>query len=140
MSLTASSSLPADARFGLIIEVEGLLPLPETVARALSLKPKDIFSVERWPASLRLEPYEAFLEAIWRALPPGRLWNEVLGFFARPLAALEERGLPISPGLLPLHRGDEVILQVLSRGAYPEIYLYPVQLAAARRHLAIAER
>jgi hypothetical protein len=129
MSPTASSPLLADARFKLTAEEEGVLPL--------GLKQGDILSIERWSVSLHIEPYEAFLEIIWEALPPERLWREVERFLARPLAVLEERGVRIPRDLFSLQPGDEIVLQILSRGFAPEIYVYPCILGTVRRDLAI---
>lgn len=141
MSHAVSSSLAADARFEIIVETEGILPFPLAVARQVGLKPGDFLSVERLAASLHFEPYAAFLEAIWEALPPECLWNEAERFLARPLTVLEERGLHIPRGLFRLRPGDQVILQALSRGLSPEIYLYPADLVTAGRwDLAIEER
>lgn len=137
MSPTASSPLLADARFKLTAEEEGVLPFPAAAALPLGLKQGDILSIERWPASLHIEPYEAFLETIWKALPPERLWREVERFLARPLAVLEERGVRIPRDLFSLQPGEEVVLQILSRGFAPEIYVYPCILGAVRRDLAI---
>ncbi|MFY9824395.1 MAG: AbrB/MazE/SpoVT family DNA-binding domain-containing protein [Thermoanaerobaculia bacterium] len=140
MSVAAFSSFPADARFEIIAEAGGFLPFPAAVARRVGLKPGDFLALERWPASLRLEPYKAFFNAIRESLPPECLRNDVEQFLARPFTVLEARGLPIPRDLLPLQRGDEVILQVLSRGSYSEIYLYLARLPAAlRRDLAIEE-
>jgi hypothetical protein len=132
--------LRRDERLDLIVKDKGVLPLPERVAVALRLEPGEMVSMERWPGVLYLETMTAFLDALEDAMAPETHWTEVVrGFLTRPLAVVEGNGLdlPIPWALFPLHPGDRVVLQVLYRGPFPELYIYPENLADLGRVLAI---
>jgi hypothetical protein len=101
---------------------------------ALRLEPGEMVSVERWPGSLYLETFSSFLDAVGD-LSGLELWQQVLRLFhKRTLTVVEERGgVPISMDLFPLRRRDHLILQVLFRGRFPELYLYPADLTGICR-------
>lgn len=125
------TALGPNERFDLTVREEGVLPLPERVALALRLEPGEMVSMERWPGSLYLETFTAFLDALEEKAPPGKHWSEVVHIFlSRTLAVVEGNGLelPIPSALFPLWPGDRVILQVIYRGPFPEMYLYPGDL------------
>ena len=127
-------------RFDLTVREEGILPLPEPVVVALRLQSGELVSMERWPGTLYLETLTAFLDALEETLNLGRQWSEaVTVFLARTLSVVEGDGLelPIPPALFSLQPGDRVVLQVIYRGSFPELYLYPGDLAALGRELAI---
>ena len=133
-------SLDPDERFELTIRTEGILPLPERVTAALRLELGEIVSMERWPCVLYLETFSSFLDALGEAMAPEAQWKEtVTVFLSRTLAVVEGNGLelPIPSALFPLRPGDRVVLQVLGRGQFPELYLYPADLTAVRRDLAV---
>jgi hypothetical protein len=130
--------LGPDERFELLVSVEGILPIPEKLRRALHLEPGEIVSVELLPGSLCLETYSAFLDVLFEAVPLDQRWDQVVEhFLSRTLATVEERGLSIPADLFPLRPGQRLILQVLYRGLFPELYLYPADIDAVRRDLAI---
>jgi hypothetical protein len=114
------------------------LPLPERLVRALRLESGEMVSMERWPGTLYLEPMTAFLSALEETLSFERPWSVFKVFLCRPLAVVEGNGLdlPIPSDLFPLDPGDRVVLQVLYRGPFPELYLYPGGLAELGRALA----
>jgi hypothetical protein len=130
----------AGERLDLIVKDKGVLPLPERVAVALRLEAGEMVSMERWPGVLYLETMTAFLDALEAAMAPETHWSErVRVFLTRPLAVVEGNGLdlPIPWALFPLHPGDRVVLQVLYIGPFPELYIYPGDLADLGRALAI---
>jgi len=126
-------------RFDLTVREEGILPLPEPVVMALRLRSGELVSMERWPGTLYLETLTAFLEALEETLNPGKSRSEaVTVFLTRTLGAVDEGlELAIPPALFPLQPGDRVILQLIYRGPFPELYLYPGDLAGLARDLAI---
>ena len=135
MRRSAPSLLP-DERFDLVVTEPGFLPIPHRVRISLRLEPGEMMAMERWPATLYLETYSFFLGALEDAIPFDE--NRVVKhFLCRPLTVLEERGLPIQAGLFPLETGDRLVLQVLFRGLFPELYVYPADLRGVRRDLAI---
>src|ERR1700686_539917 len=130
--------LGPNERFDLIVREEGVLPLPEPVVVALRLQSGELVSMERWPGTLYLETLSAFLDALEESLNPGRQWSEAITvFLARTLAVVEGDGLelPIPPALFSLQPGDRVVVQVIYRGPFPELYLYPGDLKATLRAL-----
>jgi hypothetical protein len=122
------------------VREEGILPLPERVALALRLESGEMVSMERWPGSLFLETFTAFLDALQEEVPRGKHWSEVVRIFlSRTLAVVEGGGLelPIPSSLFPLLPGDRVVLQVIYRGSLPELYLYPGDLRATLKALEV---
>ncbi len=106
--------LGLDERFELVVGEEGILPIPETLRVALRLKPGEIeiVAVDRLRASLFLETFSAFLDALGEAVPVEQQWDQVVQrFFTRTLIVLEERGLPIPADLFPLPVGATLRLQ-----------------------------
>jgi hypothetical protein len=133
-------SLGPDERFELVVRAEGILPLPEQVTVALRLERGEMVAMERWPGALYLETFNAFLDSLGEARAPGVQWQKaVTVFLSRTLAVVEGSGreLPIPSALFPLQPGDQVVLQVLCRGQFPELYLYPADLTAVHRDLAM---
>jgi hypothetical protein len=124
--------------FTLTVTREGILPLPERLVRALHLEPGEMVSMERWPGTLYLETMTACLSSLEESLRLERHWSVFKVFLCRPLAVVESNGLdlPIPSNLFPLDPGDRVVLQVLYRGPFPELYLYPGGLAELGRALA----
>jgi hypothetical protein len=119
------TALGPNERFDLIVREEGILPLPERVALALRLESGETVSMERWPGSLFLETFTAFLDALEEEVPRGKHWSEVVRvFLSRALAVVEGGGLnlPIPSSLVPLLPGDRVVLQVIYRGSFPDLY------------------
>ena len=134
-----SQGMAPNERLDLIVRREGILPLPERVAVALRLEPGEMVSMERWPGVLYLETMTAFLDALEDAPAPETHWSEfVRVFLARPLATVDGNGLdlPIPWALFPLRPGDRVVLQVLYRGPFPELYVYRGDFAELGRTLA----
>jgi len=132
------TALAPNERFDLIVREEGVLPLPEPVVVALRLQSGELVSMERWPGTLYLETLTAFLDALEESLNPGRQWSAAITvFLARTLAVVEGDGLelPIPPDLFSLQPGDRVVLQVIYRGSFPELYLYPADLGTLCRDL-----
>jgi len=137
MGLSAPALMP-DERFNLVVIEPGFLPIPHRVRITLRLEPGEMVAMERWPATLYLETYSFFLGALEDAVPCDEHWNQVVKhFLCRPLTVLEGRGLPIPAALFPLETGDRLVLQVLFRGQFPELYVYPADLRGVRRDLAI---
>jgi len=125
-------------RFDLLVREEGVLPLPEPLAVALRLQSGELVSMERWPGTLYLETLTAFLGALEETLNPGRQWSEAVTIFlARTLSVVEGDGLELAipPALFSLQPGDRVVLQVIYRGRFPELYLYPGDLTGLYREL-----
>jgi hypothetical protein len=134
-----SRRLVPEERFDLVVTDRGVLRLPERVAVALRLESGEMVSMERWPGVLYLETMTAFLDALAEIHPLEERWSErVRVFLSRPVAAVEGNGLnlPIPWALFPLHPGDRVVLQVLYRGPFPELYVYLGGLAELGRALA----
>ena len=126
--------LGPDERFEIVICEEGLLPIPEKLRVALRLEPGEIVSIERWPGSLYLETYSAFLDAVFEAVPLAERWGQVQEhFLTRTLTVVEEKGLSIPADLFPLRPDQPMVLQVLRRGLVPELYLYPADLIETER-------
>ena len=95
--------------------------------------------MERWPGVLYLETLTAFLDALEGAMAPETHWSEVVRvFLTRPLAVVEGSGLdlPVPWALFPLNPGDRLVLQVLYRGPFPELYVYHGDFAELGRALA----
>jgi len=124
----------------LTVREEGILPLPECVALALRLKSGEMVSMERWPGTLYLETFTAFLDALEEKAPLGKDWSEVVRLFlSRTLSVVAGSGLdlPIPPALFSLQPGDRVVLQVIYRGPFPELYLYPADLRPLHEALTL---
>jgi hypothetical protein len=133
-------TLGPDERFDLTVREEGILPLPEPVVVALRLQSGELVSMERWPGSLYLETFTAFLDALEETAPSGKHWSEVVRvFLSRALLVVAGSGLelPIPADLFPLRPGDRVVLQVIYRGPFPELYLYPADLRPLHEALTL---
>ncbi|HEX4965509.1 MAG TPA: hypothetical protein VF173_32160 [Thermoanaerobaculia bacterium] len=131
-------ALLPEERFELVVVDRGFLPFPERLRIALRLEPGEMVALERWPATLYLETYSSFLGALDETVPFEEQWGQVVEhFLRRKLAVLEGKGLPIPADLFVLEQGDPFVLQVLFRGRFPELYLYPADLVGVRRELAI---
>jgi hypothetical protein len=135
MAKASPFPLGPDERFDLTVREQGILPLPEPVVVALRLQSGEMVSMERWPGTLYLETLTAFLEALEETLNPGKPWSEAITvFLTRTLGVVDEGlELPIPPALFPLQPGDRVVLQLIYRGPFPELYLYPGDLAGLAR-------
>jgi len=140
MAKARALQLVPEERFEMTVIDRGILPLPERVVSALRLDSGEMVSMERWPGVLYLETLTAFLDALEETLTPERHWSEVVRvFLTRPLTVVEDGGLelPIPSHLFALKPGDRVVLQVLYRGPFPELYLYPGDFAELGQELAI---
>lgn len=109
----------------LTVAEAGALTLPHALSGRLGLAPGDLLSVEPGPVSLRLEIYRELLAADWEGLSSESAWRCVEEFLGRPLTAVLAGGrLPIPADLLPLARGDRVVLQVVGRGLFHDLFVF----------------
>ncbi len=119
-----AARLDSDKRFELVVSEEGLLPISEGLRVALNLELGEPVALERSPASLSLEPFNAYLDALQEMVPIEQVWKQIAqSFLTRALTRVEERGLAIPEDLFPLQAGESVFLQVHRRGLVRELNL-----------------
>jgi hypothetical protein len=85
-----------------LVEIEGVLLLPESLCEELGLQPGDLLSVQGSPPLyFTLEPYRNLLTAAM--LNPEAIQILALQFLARPLAAVDEaHRVYLPPEVFPL--------------------------------------
>ena len=115
-----------DGRFEIVIETEGLLPLPPELVRSLGLAPGDIVVLKPVDETVRIQFYRQILTFPREALSPEARWSFVCQLLRLSLTALDEAGsLVIPPDVSRLPAGDRRVLSVtaLPGASWPLLYL-----------------
>lgn len=97
-----------------VVESEGVLPIPESLREEMGLRPGDILSVEGIPPHfLWLAPYREVLTLGLPITDRHTLMGFVLRFLALPLTAVEEdHSLHIPTETFPLPAGSRLKVSV----------------------------
>lgn len=112
-------------RFDLVVEAEGRLDLPPVVTEELGFEPGDLLSLTRNEISVRLDPYRDLLRDLQRSVKEPNNWRFLEQFLRRTLTSVGFDGSVAIPlGLLALHPGDRLFLEILAQGLGHTLYLY----------------
>jgi hypothetical protein len=115
---------PLSERYELAIEVEGRFDFPPGVQEALRLVPGDLFSLTRNQISIRLDLYSELLEDLRSSVKSP--WRCLEQFLGRNLVAVGLDGsVAIPPDLMPLPRGEKIVLEIMPQGLQHVLYIYP---------------